>query len=106
MLSPDGACHTFDDKANGFVPGEAVGVVILKKLEQAVADKIISAGSLKDGALTRMGQPTVLLRQVRALKPGYKRGFMINSIFALQPLVIWKLTEQEPNWEIQLKRRP
>jgi polyketide synthase PksJ len=38
-LSPDGMCHTFDEKANGFVPGEGCGVVILKKLEQAISDK-------------------------------------------------------------------
>lgn len=38
-LSPDGKCYTFDEKANGFVPGEGCGVVIVKALEQAVRDK-------------------------------------------------------------------
>lgn len=37
-LSPDGKCHTFDEKANGFVPGEGCGVVILKSLEKAIQD--------------------------------------------------------------------
>jgi acyl transferase domain-containing protein/acyl carrier protein len=37
-LSPDGRCHTFDEKANGFVPGEGVGCVLLKPLAQAMAD--------------------------------------------------------------------
>ena len=32
MLSPDGRCFTFDQRANGFVPGEGVGVVVLKRL--------------------------------------------------------------------------
>ena len=32
MLSPDGRCYTFDQRANGFVPGEGVGVVVLKRL--------------------------------------------------------------------------
>lgn len=37
-LSPDGQCHTFDEKANGFVPGEGCGAVMLKLLTQAQAD--------------------------------------------------------------------
>ncbi|WP_052410222.1 SDR family NAD(P)-dependent oxidoreductase [Paenibacillus durus] len=37
-LSPDGQCHTFDEKANGFVPGEGCGAVLLKRLDKAIAD--------------------------------------------------------------------
>ncbi len=37
-LSPDGKCHTFDEKANGFVPGEGCGAVFLKTLERAISD--------------------------------------------------------------------
>ncbi|CAB3765823.1 SDR family NAD(P)-dependent oxidoreductase [Paraburkholderia humisilvae] len=38
MLSPDGRCYTFDQRANGFVPGEAVGVLMLKRLDDAERD--------------------------------------------------------------------
>ena len=38
MLSEDGKCYTFDKRANGMVPGEAVAVVVLKRLSQAEAD--------------------------------------------------------------------
>ncbi|QHI36099.1 Polyketide synthase PksL [Kordia antarctica] len=38
MLSTDGKCHTFDQEANGFAPGEGVGVVMLKRLEDAEKD--------------------------------------------------------------------
>lgn len=37
-LSPDGKCHTFDEKANGFVPGEGSGAVLLKPLDKALRD--------------------------------------------------------------------
>ena len=37
-LSLDGKCHTFDEKANGFVPGEGAGAVVLKNLDQALQD--------------------------------------------------------------------
>lgn len=38
LLSPDGKCHSFDSRANGFVPGEGVGVLVLKRLRDALED--------------------------------------------------------------------
>ena len=38
MLSPDGHTRTFDERANGTVFGNGVGVVVLKRLTDALAD--------------------------------------------------------------------
>lgn len=38
FLSPDGYCKSFDERANGYVRSEGVGVVYLKTLDQALTD--------------------------------------------------------------------
>jgi polyketide synthase PksN len=38
MLCEDGRCKTFSDKANGYVRGEGVGMLFLKRLEAAEQD--------------------------------------------------------------------
>src|SRR5262245_32536055 len=39
MLSLDGKCHRYGAGADGFVPGEGVGTVVLKPLGRAIADQ-------------------------------------------------------------------
>ncbi len=38
ILSPDGQCHAFDHRAQGTVFGSGVGVVVLRRLADAIAD--------------------------------------------------------------------
>ena len=38
MLSPEGKCKTFDERADGFVRGEGCGVIVLKKISDAKRD--------------------------------------------------------------------
>ncbi len=39
ILSPDGTCRTFDADAKGTIFGDGVGVVLLKRLEDAISDR-------------------------------------------------------------------
>ncbi|MCU7933261.1 MAG: SDR family NAD(P)-dependent oxidoreductase [Candidatus Thiodiazotropha sp. (ex Dulcina madagascariensis)] len=64
MLSVYGHCHTFDSRADGFVPGEGVGVVVLKRLKEALADGdniygvIKGTGVNQDGATNGITAPS------------------------------------------------
>src|SRR5205807_2661744 len=56
MLSPEGKCYTFDQRANGFVPGEGVGVVLLKRLADAQRDRDIIHGVIQGWGVNQDGK--------------------------------------------------
>jgi acyl transferase domain-containing protein/acyl carrier protein/predicted O-methyltransferase YrrM len=65
MVSPSGQCFAFDARANGYVRGEGAGVVFLKPLAQALADRdriyavIRSAVVNQDGHTSSLTVPGV-----------------------------------------------
>ncbi|MCP4694365.1 MAG: polyketide synthase, partial [Desulfobacterales bacterium] len=56
MLSPDGRCKAFDRDANGFVPGEGVGVVLLKPLQVALEDHDHIRGVIRGSGVNQDGR--------------------------------------------------
>ncbi|MET7718784.1 type I polyketide synthase, partial [Streptomyces sp. NPDC005407] len=54
-LSPDGLCHTFDARANGFVRGEGGGLVVLKPLAKALEDGDHIRCVIRGGAVNNDG---------------------------------------------------
>ena len=66
ILSPDGHCRAFDHRAAGTVFGSGVGVVVLRRLSDAIADGDIVHGVIKASALNNDG--------------GSKAGYLAPSV--------------------------
>ncbi|MEV8374971.1 SDR family NAD(P)-dependent oxidoreductase [Kribbella sp. NPDC056861] len=77
MLSPTGHCHTFSAAADGYVRSEGGGVVVLKRLADALADGdrvravILATGAGSDGRTAGLSMPNAdaqeeLVRRVHA----------------------------------------
>ncbi|CAM5707027.1 type I polyketide synthase [Mycolicibacterium aubagnense] len=69
MLAPDGKCKTFDASADGYVRGEGCGVIVVKRLEDAVRDgdriRAVIRGSAinQDGASGGLTVPNGVAQQ-------------------------------------------
>lgn len=56
MLAPDGKCKTFDATADGYVRSEGCGIVVLKKLSDAIKDGDRIYSLIKGSAINQDGK--------------------------------------------------
>lgn len=86
MLSPDGQCKTFSDKANGYVRGEGVGVIVLRRQSDAVKNQdriyanILATAVNQDGKSTTLTAPNGLAQESILNKAIEKAGLKPDDI--------------------------
>ena len=79
MLAPDGRCKTFDASADGYVRGEGCGVIVVKRLDDAIRDgdriRAVIRGSAvnQDGASGGLTVPNGVAQQ-RVVAEALKRA--------------------------------
>lgn len=56
FAASDGKCHAFTEGGDGYVPGEGVGLILLKPLEEALADGDQIMGVIKGSAVSHDGR--------------------------------------------------
>ncbi len=79
VMAPDGRCKTFDSGANGYVRSEGAGLVVLKPLSRAIADKDTIYGVIRGSAVNQDGRSNGLmapnrLAQEEVLREAYRRA--------------------------------
>ena len=83
-LSPTGACHAFDADADGFIRGEGCGVVVLKRLSDAVRDGDRVLAVVRGSAVNQDGRSNGLLAPNPAAQMAVLRSAYANAGVAPQ----------------------
>lgn len=85
MLSPDGRCHMWDQKANGYARGDGVAAVVLKTLSAALADGdhieciIRETGLNQDGSTPGLTMPSAAAQETLIRSTYAKAGLDLRD---------------------------
>ena len=86
MIAADGRCKTFDADADGYVRGEGCGVVVLKRLDDAIADNdnilsvILGSAINQDGRSNGLTAPNGLAQQAVISQALNNAGVQPNQV--------------------------
>ncbi|TFV29621.1 polyketide synthase [Streptomyces sp. T1317-0309] len=99
IYAADGRCRPFDEGASGTVPGNGVGLVVLRRLEDALADgdpvrAVIRASAVTNDGAGKVGFTAPGCRARRGPSP--KRG--PRRAWNRRRRSTWRRTARAPNW--------
>ncbi|KAK8075032.1 polyketide synthase [Apiospora hydei] len=72
FLSPDGKCHTFDERANGYGRGEGIGIIVVKRLTDALRDNDNIRAVIRGSRVNQDGRTSEA--QIRNIRGVYERA--------------------------------
>ena len=93
MLSPSGVCRAFDSEADGMVLGEAIGAIVLKQLDSAIADRdhiygiIVGSDINQDGKSGGITAPSAMAQTTLETEVYDKYGLPSVTNYCTHPLV-------------------
>ena len=85
FLSPDSRCYSFDARANGYSRGEGFGIIIIKRVSDAIADGdtiraiIRGVGANQDGRTPGITQPNCSAQEALIRETYTKNGLDIGT---------------------------
>lgn len=86
VLNPEGRCFSFDDRGAGYGRGEGIGMVVLKRLDDAIRDGdnirtiIRHSASNQDGRTNGITLPSQAAQEALALKVLKEVGYSPSDI--------------------------
>ena len=79
MMAPDGRCKTFDASADGFVQGEGAAIVVLKRLDDAIADQDRILAVIRGSAANQDGRSSSLTAPSRPAQAAVIRAALEDA---------------------------